>query len=289
MAGNREYKSDVFSMLLEDKRNALQVYNALNFTAYEDTELIEVHTLDKGVSLSVRNDAAFVVDSNLSVYEHQSTICPNMPLRCLLYISSILLKLIKKKNIYGKSLVKIPTPKFAVFYNGVDEQPELQELRLSDAFECPMDTPELELTCKVYNINHGNNQEFLEKCPVLQEYMIFVNYVRSYHEADTYTNLEDAINQAIDRCIRENILRDFLSSNRSEVVKVMQMDYTFERQIELEREASRKEGRAEGIAEGIALLRDALLELVRDGLLSTAEAAKRLSVSEDEIIKMTKP
>lgn len=119
--------------------------------------------------------------------------------------------------------------------------------------------------------------------------MIFVNYVRSYHEADTYTNLGDAINQAIDRCIRENILRDFLSSNRSEVVKVMQMDYTFERQIELEREASRKEGRAEGIAEGIALLRDALLELVRDGLLSTAEAAKRLSVSEDEIIKMTKP
>lgn len=108
MAGNREYKSDVFSMLLEDKRNALQVYNALNFTAYEDTELIEVHTLDKGGSLSVRNDAAFVVDSNLSVYEHQSTICPNMPLRCLLYISSILLKLIKKKNIYGKSLEKFP-------------------------------------------------------------------------------------------------------------------------------------------------------------------------------------
>ena len=156
MAGNREYKSDVFSMLVEDKQNALQIYNALNNTAYEDTSLIEVHTLNKGVSLLVRNDAAFVVDSNLSVYEHQSTICP-----------------------YGKSLIKIPTPKFAVFYNGIDEQPEQQELRLSNAFESPVNTPELELTCKVYNINYGNNMEFLEKCPVLREYMIFVNYVRN--------------------------------------------------------------------------------------------------------------
>ena len=80
MAGNREYKSDVFSMLMEDKTNALEVYNALNDTSYDDPELVEMHTLDKGVSLSVRNDAAFVVDASLSIYEHQSTVCPNMPL-----------------------------------------------------------------------------------------------------------------------------------------------------------------------------------------------------------------
>lgn len=30
MAGNREYKSDVFSMLMEDRNNALQLYNAVN-------------------------------------------------------------------------------------------------------------------------------------------------------------------------------------------------------------------------------------------------------------------
>lgn len=289
MAGNKEYKSDVFSMLLEDKQNALQIYNALNNTAYEDTSLIEVHTLNKGVSLSVRNDAAFVVDSNLSVYEHQSTICPNMPLRCLLYVSSILQKIVKRENIYGKSLIKIPTSKFAVFYNGIDEQPEQQELRLSNAFESPVNTPELELTCKVYNTNYGNNMEFLEKCPVLREYMIFVNYVRNYHGMDTYDTLEEAINLAIDRCIREDILREFLSSNRSEVLKVMQMDYTFERQIELEREASRGEGYAEGHAAGEKSVRqNTLLELVRDGLLNAAEAAKRLSMSEDDIIKMIK-
>ena len=88
-----------------------------------------------------------------------------------------------------------------------------------------------------------------------------------------------------------NYLREFLNNNRSEVVKVMQMDYTFERQIELEREASRREGHAEGYAEGYpagkrAEKRKTLLELVRAGLLSKTEAAKRLSVSEEDIIKM---
>lgn len=118
MNGNREYRSDVFSMLMADKKNALQVYNALNGTHYDDPELVEIHTIDKGVSLSVRNDSAIVVDSSLSLYEHQSTVCPNMPIRCLFYVSNILRKLTKDANLYGTSLIRIPVPKFAVFYNG---------------------------------------------------------------------------------------------------------------------------------------------------------------------------
>ena len=35
---NREYKSDVFSMLLEDKRRALELYNAMAGTNYVDPE-----------------------------------------------------------------------------------------------------------------------------------------------------------------------------------------------------------------------------------------------------------
>ena len=50
---NREYKSDVFSMLLEDPVRALDVYNALNHTNYEDPGEIQVTKLDSGVSLSV--------------------------------------------------------------------------------------------------------------------------------------------------------------------------------------------------------------------------------------------
>ena len=83
--GNREFKSDVFSMLMEDKVNALSVYNVLNGTNLTDPDELEIHTLDKGVSLTVRNDAAFVVDAALSIYEHQSSVCPNMPVRNLIY------------------------------------------------------------------------------------------------------------------------------------------------------------------------------------------------------------
>ena len=54
--GNREYKSDVFSMLMQDKHYALQVYNALNHSHIEDPEEVELCTLDRGISLSVRND-----------------------------------------------------------------------------------------------------------------------------------------------------------------------------------------------------------------------------------------
>ena len=58
------------------------------------------------------------------------------------------------------------------------------------------------------------------------------------------------INRAIDRCIEEDVLADFLRENRSEVVKVTQLYYTFDRQIMLEREDAREEGRAMGLAEG---------------------------------------
>ena len=234
--GNREYKSDVFSMLMEDKNNALSVYNVLNDTNYTNPEDVEVYTLDKGVSLTIRNDAAFVVDAALSIYEHQSTVCPNMPVRNLIYYTTIISKIIKKHNIYGKTLVKIPVPKFVVFYNGSEEQPEKYEMRLSDAFEKKVDNPDLELVCKVYNINYGKNASLLEKCDIIREYMIFVDYVRYYHREQEFEDLERAINRAIDRCIEEDILADFLRENRTEVVKVTQLDYTFDRQIMLERE-----------------------------------------------------
>ena len=244
MAGNREFKSDVFGMLMEEPKYALEVYNALNHSDYRDSELIEVCNLERGISLSVRNDAAFILDMNLSVYEHESTICPNMPLRALIYVTNILEQWVKKRNIYGRKLVKIPTPRFAVFYNGV-EQPEQYQLKLSDAYANRMEEPELELTCTVYNINSGKNRELLSECPVLEQYMVFVRYVREGLEMHPKKDLAKAIDGAIDRCIEEGVLREFLMKRREEVTKVTQLDYTFDRRIELEREDAREEALAE--------------------------------------------
>ena len=203
MAGNREYKSDVFSMLMQDKIRALELYNAMNDMDYDNPDEVEMVTLAGGISLSVRNDASFVVGDNLSIYEHQSTVCPNMALRSLIYFVAVIKERISGRrrqivgddggnyadgrqhgrNIYGKSLIKIPTPKFVVFYNGAEKQPEEMTQYLSDSFEQKTDDPELELKCKVYNINYGKNRAIMDECRWLDEYMMFVDKVREYHNS----------------------------------------------------------------------------------------------------------
>ena len=233
---NKEYKSDVFSMLLQDKKRAMEIYNAINGTDYDDPELVEMTTLDdKSFSLTVRNDASFILDANLSLYEHQSTYCPNMPLRDLLYFASIIQKQIKaqKRDIYGGRILKIPVPHFVVFYNGKEDAPDQYDLRLSDAFEKETKNPEIELVCHVYNINNGKNVPLLSKCQTLREYMYFVDMVRKNNEISG--NLEDAIEKAINQCMEENVLRDFLAQHREEVMHVMTLDYTFERRLEMQR------------------------------------------------------
>lgn len=240
---NKEYKSDVFSMLLQDKKRAMKIYNAINGTDYDDPELVEMTTLDdKSFSLTVRNDASFILDANLSLYEHQSTYCPNMPLRDLLYFASIIQKQIKaqKRDIYGGRILKIPVPHFVVFYNGKEDAPDQYDLRLSDAFEKETEDPEIELVCHVYNINSGKNTPLLSKCQTLREYMYFVDMVRKNNEISG--NLEDAIEKAINQCMEENVLRDFLAQHREEVMHVMTLDYTFERRLEMQRAEAIEDG-----------------------------------------------
>lgn len=240
---NKEYKSDVFSMLLQDKKRAMEIYNAINGTDYDDPELVEMTTLDdKSFSLTVRNDASFILDANLSLYEHQSTYCPNMPLRDLLYFASIIQKQIKaqKRDIYGGKILKIPVPHFVVFYNGKEDAPDQYDLRLSDAFEKETKNPEIELVCHVYNINSEKNTPLLSKCQTLREYMYFVDMVRKNNEISG--NLEDAIEKAINQCMEENVLRDFLAQHREEVMHVMTLDYTFERRLEMQRAEAIEDG-----------------------------------------------
>ena len=258
---NKEYKSDVFSMLLQDKKRAMEIYNAINGTDYDDPELVEMTTLDdKSFSLTVRNDASFILDANLSLYEHQSTYCPNMPLRDLLYFASIIQKQIKaqKRDIYGGRILKIPVPHFVVFYNGKEDAPDQYDLRLSDAFEKETKNPEIELVCHVYNINNGKNVPLLSKCQTLREYMYFVDMVRKNNEISG--NLEDAIEKAINQCMEENVLRDFLAQHREEVMHVMTLDYTFERRLEMQR--------AEAIEDGDRIGKEIGKEIVKEEKLS---------------------
>ena len=244
--GNREYKSDLFSMLMQEKKYALETYNAINNSNHKDPEEIEIITLEHGVSLSIRNDASFILDMSANYYEHQSTYSPNMPLRNLLYYTEDVRRWIRKdeKNIYGRSTIPVPTPHFVVFYNGKQKRPEQEIQRLSDSFTKQTDHPELELTCRVININPGNNVNIMQRSSALAGYSYLIELVRKY-EPDMV--LEEAIRRAIDECIAEDILAEFLRAHRNEVEKIMNLDFTHERQLEL---TARDEYNA-GVQQGI--------------------------------------
>ena len=111
-------------MIFEDKRNLLELYNAISGKHYKDPELLEINTLENAIYMTVKNDVSFVIDARLSLYEHQSTYSPNLPLRFLLYIASEYSKLTKEDNLYGTKKVQIPPPQFIIFYNGEQEEPE---------------------------------------------------------------------------------------------------------------------------------------------------------------------
>ena len=259
--GNREYKSDVISMMLQIPEYALDVYNAMNDSVYTDPDMIQIMRLENGISLSVRNDASFFISNYLNLYEHQSTYSPNAPLRFLIYLTNLLKKTIRKRDLYGRKRVQIATPHFAVFYNGTEKRPEKEVLKLSDAFINRTDTPEIELTVTVYNINPDNNTQLLEKSEVLRGYMIFVNRVRENLEhqkkiaqnAPEYEEeLEVAINEAIDYCVKHHIMEEFFRENRNEVTKSMVLDYTWERREELIRAEEYEDGKREGLEIGRA-------------------------------------
>lgn len=242
-AGNREYKSSVFTMLLKEKGNALNVFNALNGTDYTSEDDLEIRMLENAIYLSFRNDASFIIAGTLNLYEHQSTYNPNMPLRDLIYVANLLADIVKDSDLFGEQLVQIPEPKFVTFYNGTKKQPPVEELRLSDAYIHRTDQPQLELCCIVININPGHNERFMERCRILREYTIYVEKIRFYQKT---MSLEDALERAIDECIREHVLENFLRKQRAEVMSMSVLEFNLEKQLVFQREAGREEGREEG-------------------------------------------
>lgn len=269
----RNYKDTVFRMLFRKKENLLNLYNALNQTSYTDVDKLEITTLENAVYMNYKNDISFVFDFELLLYEHQSTFNPNMPLRDLLYVTRVLQNRIEDKNLYSKSLIKIPAPRFVVFYNGTDFQPDQQILYLSDAFEKKQIEPALELSVIVYNINLGHNQNLLEACRFLKEYALYVEQVRIFAKKLPFP---EAVKKAVDHCIKTGILSDFLSKNRAEAIAVSIFEYDEEKHMKSEREEWREIGRKEGHRAG----RDALTQILRS-LIEAGETEELQRVLSD--------
>lgn len=246
-AANRQYKDTVFRMLFSEKENLLSLYNAVTGNAYQNADDLKIVTLENAIYMGMKNDLAFMLKTNIYLYEHQSTLNPNIPLRDLIYIGIEYQQYVDDKSLYSSRLQKIPAPKFMVFYNGTDAVDDRVELRLSNAYEHLAGEPDLELKVLMLNVNEGHNKELMEQCQTLKEYAIYVARVRKY---TSEMNLNDAVVRAIDECIKEGILVEFLRKNRSEVKMVSILEYDKEWEEKKLRKAEYEAGRSEGIEIG---------------------------------------
>ncbi len=244
---NRKYKDTVFRMLFSDRKNLLSLYNAINGSRYTDPEELEIVTLENAIYMGMKNDLAFIIDTGLFLYEHQSTYNPNMPLRDLLYISAEYQKLVDDKSLYSSRLQKIPAPNFIVFYNGTEKKEERWENYLSESYETRMGDPNLELKVITLNINEGYNKELMEQCRILREYAQYVAKVREYAKE---MELDAAVEQTIKECIREGILAEFLRRNKSEVVAMSIFEYDKEEEEKKLRKAEYEYGFDSGYDSG---------------------------------------
>ena len=284
-AANRKYKDTVFRMLFSDKENLLSLYNAVSGKNYENPDDLEIVTLENAIYMEMKNDLAFIIDTNLYLYEHQSTYNPNMPLRDLFYIAAEYQKLVDNRSLYSSRLQKIPSPVFLVFYNGTEEKEDYWVNYLSEAYENFLGEPNLELKVMTLNINRGHNQELMEQCQILREYAQYVAKVREHKEK---MGLDAAINRAVNECIREGILREFLQKNKSEVMAMSIFEYDKEAEERKLREEERRMREAEyenGKSEGITIGKEYGIEI---GKQEIVYSLKESGMSEEQISIITK-
>ena len=252
----KNHKDSVFRILFDDPKELLALYNALNGSNYDNVDDIEINTIEDSTYMKVKNDVSFIFNNELNIFEHQSTPCPNMPLRNLFYVAKLLKDLTDEKDldVYRNTMVKVPAPKFYVFYNGTDPAPDKEIYRLSDQFEKFNGSPDLELIVTALNINEGRNPDLMAACKSLREYSIFVALVRKYiKEAaskDDKTSKEErvkaSVEKAIKECIEKGILCEFFQEHREEVVEKVMWDYN----EELHYQNVAKENFDEGVEKG---------------------------------------
>ena len=157
----------------------------------------------------------------------------------------------------------------------ISKMPEQSVLRLSDAYERKSEELDLELRIRFININPGYNEEMVEKSPTLYQYVKFVDAVRKYQQQIPFP---EAVEKAIDECIKKGILAEFLRKNRAEVLRVSIFEYDEEEHMRQEREESRQEGFEESEKCGEVRIAKLIIELNRQG--RTEDIEKKAAASE---------
>ena len=134
----------------------------------------------------------------------------------------------------------------------------------------------LELQAVMLNISGDNNTGLKEACRTLKEYAIYTDKIRLYAKRMPLT---DAVDRAIDECIREGVLEEFLRKHKAEAKEMSIFEYDQEKHMRQEREAAWEDGHAAGIEEGRATgIEEGRAVGIEEGRAAgVKETAKRLS------------
>ena len=285
---NRQHKDRLFNFIFgseENKKWTLSLYNAVNGSNYEDESLIVFNTLQNYLYVSMKNDTSFIITDTMSLYEHQSTFNPNMPLRMLRYLSNLYSKYVKENalDVFGKDIIELPVPKLVTFYNGLDDVEDEIILKLSDSFpECQKENGDVEVKVRMLNINYGHNKRLIQGCSPLKEYSWLIDRIRKY-------NAELGIEKATIKAIREMPssfeIKIFLVSHMSEVADMMLAEDQEINALELVGNAREKRGIEKGIEKGIEQgLKQGIEDKLEDGIstdIIKRKLCKRFEISEE--------
>ena len=252
VTANAKHKDRLFNFIFgreENREWTLSLYNAVNGSNYTDASLIEFTTLEEVLYLDMKNDTSFIISDTLSVYEHQSSYNPNMPLRMLEYVGATFSGYVTKNryNKYGSRLIDLPVPKLVVFYNGLSEKDDEVILRLSDSYgKEQRNDADVEVRVRMLNVNYGHNKSLMDACKPLFEYSWFINEIRNNQKHHT---LKNAVDMAIQEMPDQFGIKRFVSRHKAEVEGMLDTEYNEAEVKELFKEEGRAEGRAEGEAE----------------------------------------
>jgi len=280
---NQKKYDHVFRIVFNNKKELLSLYNALANRDYNDPDALQINTLEDAVFIGMKNDISFIISDYLNLYEHQSTINNNMPLRGLFYFSDLYKSMYYNRALYDTKQINILTPIFVVFYNGTVDIPDNYTMKLSEAFINPTDSPDLEVIAHVYNINYGHNINLYKKCKKLEEYSIFVDKV---HKALANADKQDyakELARVIDDCIKNDILADILIRERSRIMESFLSHFDADEYVDFIKQDSYEDGIKQGVSQGTdnATIKN-LKNTMKNGSLSFDAACDLLGIDNRE-------
>lgn len=216
---NKQYRNSVFCSYFNEPKRLLSLCNAILNTDYDDESKLKINTLEGVFFDEQKNDISCEIENHfLVLIEHQTSVNENMPFRCLSYVAELMNKLVEDKSkIYRKTMIKFPSPRFIVLYDGDEAKPLERKMRLSDSFYG--DNHYLELIVTAYNINYGLEQELLNKCEYLKDYSKFVGKVKDGLKEKL--TRRDAIIEAVKYCLSNEIMVDYLNNHSEEVFNML--------------------------------------------------------------------